>query len=163
MPRNRPRTTDGRANNGGARQGQPGRLYPNRSDMRTQKVQVGPSAEYGQGERLRRAQQAVPVAATPPTPPSTPLPGGGGGGGRPAIGDFGRPSDRPNEPLTTGIAGGAGAGPEALAMTNRPDPELEALRPYLPTLELLASQPNASPSARMFVKRLRGTMPPPQR
>lgn len=42
-----------------------------------------------------------------------------------------------------------------------PDPDLEALRPYLPTLELLASQPNASPTARMFVRRLRGSMPPP--
>lgn len=75
---------------------------------------------------------------------------------------FNRPTERPGEPLTTGIAGGPGAGPEALASFNRPDPELEQMRQYLPTLELLASMPNASPSARMFVKRLRGSMPPPQ-
>lgn len=166
MPRTRPRNTDGRANNGGVRQGQTGRPYPNRSDMRAQKIQVGPSAEYGQGEQLRRAQQAVPVAAAPPVPnPQSATAGTPGGVGRPRagqLGDFTRPTDRPGEPLTTGIAGGPGAGPEALAGTNRPDPELEQLRSYLPTLELLASQPNASPTARVFVRRLRGMMPPPQ-
>ena len=156
---------DGRANNGGSRQGQPGKGYANRSDMRTQKVSVPKSAEYGQGERLRAAQQAVPMAKAPPVgaPGGVPAapPAGMGGPMAGELGEFTRPSERPGEPLTTGIAGGAGAGPEALAMTNKPDPELEALRPYLATLELLASQPNASPSARMFVRRLRGAMPPP--
>lgn len=98
--------------------------------------------------------------------PSVAAPAGGApqpGGGAPVeLGAFNRPTDRPGEPLTTGIASGPGAGPEALAHTNRPDPDLEALRPYLPTLELLASQPNASPTARAFVRRVRGAMPPPQ-
>lgn len=155
---------DGRANNGGSRQGQQGKTYGNRSDLRQQKVSVPPSAEYGQGERLRRAQQAVPMAgAAPvgsPAPAGAPAPAASQGPMPGDLGDFLRPSERPGEPVTTGIAGGPGAGPEALSRPQA-DPELEALRPYLPTLELLASQPNASPSARMFVRRLRGSMPPP--
>lgn len=165
MPRKRKSPPDGRVNSGGARQGTPGTAYGNRRDLNGPKLptQVGPSAEYGQGERLRRAQQAVPMAPSP-APAAAPPPGAGAGGGATRIappGDFTRPTERPGEPLTTGIPSGPGAGPEALAATNRPDPELEALRQYLPTLELLASQPNASPSARMFVRRLRGSMPPP--
>jgi hypothetical protein len=105
---------------------------------------------------------APPVQAAPP-PPGPGGPAGQSATGPPAeLGAFNRPTERPGEPLTTGIPSGPGAGPEALAATNRPDPELEAMRPYLPTLELLASQPNASPTARMFVRRLRGSMPPPQ-
>lgn len=166
MVRARKQPPDGRANNGGARQGNPGKPYPNRSDLRTQKISVPPSAEYGQGERLRRAQQAVPMAGPPAAPAASqagggPAPQGPTGPMAGELGDFTRPTERPGEPLTTGIASGPGAGPEALASRQRPDPELEALRPYLPTLELLASQPNASPSARMFVRRLRGQMPPP--
>ena len=54
---------------------------------------------------------------------------------------------------------GPGAGPEALAMNRAGgNPDLEVMRPYLPALELMASQPNASPSARNFVRRLRGAL-----
>ena len=132
--------------------------------MRAQKIAVPKSAEYGQGERLRQSQQAVPMAGAP-TVPAPPV-GGGAPAAAPAmmageLPDFTRPTERPGEPLTTGIPSGPGAGPEALTANTRPDPELEAMRPYLPTLELLASQPNASPTARAFVRRLRGSMPPP--
>lgn len=103
------------------------------------------------------------MAAAPPVPPTRGTAGGPGAGAPPMMepAPFNRPTERPGEPLTTGIAAGPGAGPEALAMNQRPDPELEQMRRYLPTLELLASQPNASPTARMFVRRLRGMMPPP--
>lgn len=164
MPRTRNRRNpgpDGRANNGGVRTGTPGTPYANRSDLR-QAPTAATGQEYGQAGRQLASQRAVPLASTPP-PPRPPAnaatqTGGMGPRERPA---FDRPTERPGEPLTTGVASGPGAGPEILAGTNRPDPELEALRPYLPTLDLLASQPNASPTARMFVRRLRGSMPPP--
>lgn len=163
MVRARKRPPDGRVNSGGSREGTPGQSYGNRSDLRAQKVSVPPSAEYGQGERLRRSQQAVPMAGAPPVPTATPAGGAPASQGPmppPPPGDFTRPTERPGEPLTTGIPSGPGGGPEVLSASRRPDPELEALRAYLPTLELLASQPNASPSAQMFVRRLRGMMPP---
>jgi hypothetical protein len=165
MPRKRMRPSpDGRANNGGVRQGTPGTPYPNRSDLR-QAPKAATGQEYGKAGAQIAAQRAVPIPAAPPAQGGPTPPGGGAAGPMgPGPGDlpFNRPTERPGEPLTTGIPSGPGAGPEALVATNRPDPEMEALRPYLPTLELLASQPNASPTARMFVRRLRGSMPPPQ-
>ncbi len=165
MPRKRLKPTpDGRADNGGRRVGTPGTLYPNRSDLRQAPKAAG-GQEYGKAGAQIAAQRAVPLPAAPPVAPAPSPPGGAAGPGPagPAdLGPFNRPTERPGEPLTTGIPSGPGAGPEALAATNRADPDLEAMRPYLPTLELLASQPNASPTARMFVRRLRGSMPPPQ-
>jgi hypothetical protein len=133
-------TPDGRANNGGARQGTPGQNYSNRSDMRTQKIAVPPSAEYGQGAQLRRAQQAVPMAGAPPTPPA-------GGAPQPGPAAFATPEDtpnltdptnRPDEPLTHGLSFGPGAGPEALGPPAPSDVEarLRALYMRFPTQEL---------------------------
>lgn len=133
----------------------------NRTDLRPAKVAVGPSEEYGQGARLEAAQRAVPMAAAAPPPP----PGAGGEAGAqgPMPGSFGafnRGTERPSEPMTAGMPMGAGPGPEALLMNqNQPDPDLALLRPILPTLELLASQPNASSAARNYVRRVRGAMP----
>ena len=108
---------DGRVNNGGPRQGQPGQQYQNRSDLRTQKISVPPSAEYGQGEQLRRAQQAVPLAGAPappaPTgaggvPPANPLAGIIPASSTPTLG---QPSRRPDEPITAGMSFGPGRTP----------------------------------------------------
>lgn len=156
MPRTRKRQ-------GGPREGQPGKAYPNRSDLTAQKVAVAPGQTYGEGAAQERAQQALPMAGAPAPPPG-PAPGPGAMGPAPgAGGPFGRPTERPDEPSTTGLAMGPGAGPEALMM-NRPeaDPDLALLRAYLPTLERMASQPNASAAARNFVRRVRGAMPPQQ-
>ena len=160
-------------NRGGRRQGTPGKAYGQRTDlnMNRQAVATGPSQGYGQRAAQERAQQAVPLAAAPPTPTGAPA-GGPGAGAPPAAfppaGSFGpldRPTDRPDEPVTAGAPIGPGPGPEALSFTGAAgqprDPDLESLRPYLPTLELLASMPNTSPTARNFVRRLRGSMPPP--
>lgn len=143
MVRARKTPPDGRSNNGGPRQGQPGQAYSNRSDLRTQKIAVPPSAEYGQGERLRRAQQAVPLAAAPPAgvpPPGPPGAAGGGGGfatpdSTPNLLD---PTGRPDEPLEHGMPFGPGAGPEALtpAPVNEVTARLRALYLVHPTPEL---------------------------
>lgn len=123
MVRARKTPPDGRANNGGARQGTPGQAYSNRSDMRTQKVSVAPSAQYGQGAALQRAQQAVPMAGAP----ATPTPGAGQGPMGPPMTppDLYRPTERPDEPMTHGLPVGPGAGPEALRMTTpAPNPAM---------------------------------------
>lgn len=114
MVRARKPNPDGRAGNGGARQGTPGQGYSNRSDMRAQKVSVPPSAQYGQGEALRRSQQAVPMAGAPAVP-SAPA-----GAPAPAPRPWATPEDtptltaptnRPDEPVEAGMAFGPGAGP----------------------------------------------------
>lgn len=111
MPRKRLKPPDGRANNGGVRQGTTGQNYANRSDLQTQKISVPPSSEYGQAEKLRRAQQAVPMAGAPVPPAAGPGPAPGPYAG-PMAGEQGdplRPTERPGEPVTAGAPFGPGA------------------------------------------------------
>lgn len=97
---------------GGARQGQVGKSYPNRSDM-AQAPKAAPSTAYGEGEASLRAQRAVPLPSmpAPPTPGARPLD---------------RPTERPSEPLTAGMPMGAGPGPSAAMPAV--DPVIETLR-----------------------------------
>lgn len=141
MVRARKNPPDGRSNNGGARQGTPGKPMPNRSDLRAQKVAVPPSAEYGQGERLRRAQQAVPMAGPaqapqqqqpggPPAAPQRPLGPMAG-----EQGDLLRPTERPDEPVTAGVP----FGPGPMGTRDTGDPVLAQLQAYysvFPTQDL---------------------------
>lgn len=140
MVRARKNPPDGRANNGGARQGQPGQRYPNRSDLRAQKVSVPPSAEYGQGERLRAAQQAVPMAGAPTVlqpagSPGQPPPRWATPDDTPTLT---APTQRPDEPLEAGLPFGPGPGPEVLgpAPMNDVEARLRALYSAYPTTEL---------------------------
>lgn len=108
---------------GGARQGTPGRAYSNRSDL--QAVKTGPSRQYGERAAAEAAQRALPMAGRPTVPP--PIAVGASpatsNSGAPALGSSGpqpgqltplsAPTQRPNEPLTAGLAFGPGAGPEA--------------------------------------------------
>jgi hypothetical protein len=167
MPRKRKTPPDGRVNSGGGRVGQPGRAYSNRSDL-TQAPRAATGQTYGEAAAQTRAQQALPLPRTPP--PGAAAAGGGpppeAGGPAPgfappgSFGAFDRPTERPGEPVTAGSPSGPGVGPEALSFNQRADADLESLRPYLPTLELLASQPDTSVAARNFIRRIRGGLPP---
>lgn len=109
---------------GGPREGQQGKAYSNRSDLNQPKSRVAPSAGYGQ-----RAAQEASIASVPlPAQGPPPAPASGGGAGVPAqglptgpppvlpgsLGPLNSPTSRPNEPITTGLPTGPGAGPEAL-------------------------------------------------
>ena len=118
---------------GGAVQGKPGQAYPNRTDLQgAVPVAVAPGQQYGQRAAQQAAQRAVPVSAPPQGAPQSPtgnpapdLPAGqpptppqitppGIGKGNAGLGLWTHPSERPNEPITAGLATGAGPGPEAL-------------------------------------------------
>jgi hypothetical protein len=168
LPRKRKTPPDGRVNSGGARAGQPGRAYANRSDM-TQAPRAAGGQTYGEAAAQTRAQQAVPLpwipppgtgGGAPPGPPGEAAPPAPGFAPPGSFGAFDRPTERPAEPVTAGAPSGPGAGPEALSFNQRADADLESLRPYLPTLELLASQPDTSVAARNFIRRIRGGLPP---
>lgn len=109
---------------GGARQGTPGKAYPNRTDLTAQAVRTAPSQSYGQATEQAAAQQAIPL-------PQAPEPGASA---------FHRPSERPAEPLTAGMPMGAGPGPSitqqafdpiaetlSAAYKAQPSPQLAAL------------------------------------
>lgn len=162
-----------RENRGGRRTGTPGKAYSNRSDLRSTGTPLPAQAvtgqTYGKAQQQIDAQRVVPLRT-----PSGPPPGGTAtpaAGAAPPVappGSLGPPTGptaRPGEPVTAGIAMGPGAGPEALGLAgaNPDDEDLARLAPYLPTLELLAGQPNASMATRNFVRRIRGGVPSAQR
>jgi hypothetical protein len=98
---------------------------------------------YGEAGQQLASQQTVPMG-----PPPIPL---------------GAPTARPSEPVQAGLSLGPGPGPEAIpaiAPVTGPDPDLIALAPYLPALELMSTLPTASSASRNFVRRLRGAIPP---
>jgi hypothetical protein len=115
------------------RDGNIGAQYPNRSDLRSPGNTTVGGQEYGQRAAQQAAQQAVPITPPPnaanavprvpaggqPPPagpgapqPGTPLAPGGPGPGE--LTDLFAPTERPGEPVTTGVDIGPGAGREAL-------------------------------------------------
>lgn len=95
-----------RTGRGGARQGQPGKSYANRTDLNAPKtlpVQTAPSQQYGQAAQQERQQRAIPLPNNTALPP---MPG--------ELTPLNAPSAMPNEPVTHGAASGPGAGNEVL-------------------------------------------------
>lgn len=111
---------------GGARQGQPGQSYPNRSDLNVVRgPQSGTNTAAAGGQTAPVSRPSGQPQRYYPTPDSVPK--------------LDDPTARPNEPLTHGLPIGAGAGPEAIgrvpvnpmiadlraAYLNHPTPQLE--------------------------------------
>lgn len=111
---------------GGYRRGAPGKAYAQRTDMNQnrQPVQAAAGQAYGERQAQEQAQRAVPLPAAPPvqTPPPSSAPGALPG----SFGDFLRPTERPNEPLTAGLPVGPGPGPEAVRVAPNPQGDVEA-------------------------------------
>lgn len=130
---------------GGPRSGRPGAQYPNRSDLQSA-PRLAPQANqgqpYGTAKAQLDAQAEVPMGA-PPVP-------------------LAAPTQRPGEPVTSGLSLGPGPGPEAIPSLAPagPDPDILQFAQYLPALELMTTLPNASSAVRNLVRRLRGATPP---
>lgn len=109
---------------------------------------MGGGQGYGEQSAMMDAQRAMPVASpTAPGPPPGPPDLGGalGGGGVPpgSWGDFSRPTERPNEPITHGLPSGPGGGPEVLMAP--------AQRPAVTVLQQMANSPFASEDIRTLL------------
>lgn len=130
---------------GGYREDSPGKQMANAAAgapqkapvMRLQGQEWGTQAEQVDQQRATRAA----AAAIEPRPV------------RPTV-DLDAPSERDFEPVTAGLPVGPGAGPEALGLGF--EPERQRLADFLPTLELVASQPGASSALRQLVRTIRG-------
>lgn len=120
--------------------------YPNRTDLSNpaQKVaKMAPKGQtYGQATQQLASQSAVPMASgdiTTPAPPQPETPRVAPG----SLGAFDRPTDRPDEPITTGAPFGPGANPAQLGMPSAmggPNPidEIRALYQMYPNEDLAA-------------------------
>lgn len=105
---------------GGVRQGQPGKQYPNRTDM-AQGVRAASGQAYGERKAQEDAQRAIPL---PQVPQAVPL---------------NAPTQRPDEPVTAGLPFGPGPGPAVLGLPGTDDPAEHILALYrkFPSNDLL--------------------------
>ena len=112
---------------------------------------------YGQNKALAEQQAGASMAQAPsPVASATPSMASN----LPQVTPITAPTERPNEPVTTGIAMGPGAGPEALTLPGAGDSngDKQRLLSYLPALEVAAQSPNSSQAFRNYVRVLRATL-----
>ena len=105
---------------------------PGKYAVRSDKLTMG-STGYGEGVETEAIKSGAPLANTPDVNPARAGDVREAATQAPVTGLF-APSERPNEPITAGIAMGAGAGPEALVMrqqmTEKYSDTLAKLLPY---------------------------------
>jgi hypothetical protein len=114
---------------------------PGKYSTRTDNLQMG-SIAYGEGVETAAIKSGAPLAKTSDVRPQpiTPLYA---------------PTERPEEPITTGIDMGEGAGSEVLALRKPDDTNFVAsLTSYKPVLNFIADQPNTSPETRAAIRQL---------
>lgn len=112
---------------GGARQGKPGTLYPNRRDM-AQPARTAKGQTYGEAGAELASQKAIPLPQRGHVPQgnpgqdmqAAPEPG--------SVPSLSMGSALPDEPVTAGLRLGPGPGPEALQAVNYGPAELSILR-----------------------------------
>ena len=122
---------------------------PGKYSTRTDKLDMG-STSYGEGIETAAIQSGAPLAKTGDvkgTPASAVR--------QAAITPLYAPTERSEEPITTGIDMGAGAGSEALAMRQDDDTNFRAaIAAYKPVLNFISDQPNTSPETRAAIRQL---------
>jgi hypothetical protein len=91
---------------GGYRQGTPGKAYTNRSDLAAdrQPVRVARGKDYGERQAAEQSQTAMPL----PDVSNIPAPG--------SVPSLTAPTTRPGEPVTAGIPIGPGPGPGVMSV-----------------------------------------------
>lgn len=135
-----------------------GAAGPGKFSKRTD-LEMG-SLAYGEGKETKEIKSGAKLAKTPDAARvSTARPQG-------KVTRLYDDSERPNEPITSGIAIGDGDGEEALGI-NRMQPQSQeeddirfraAIRDYMPVLAYIASKPDTSPETRKVIRQLRDNL-----
>ncbi len=115
---------------------------------------AAPGQQYGKATAQEQALSAVPIQR-PSAPEPAPDVMGSAATWNPLPGDPARTA-LPDEPVTTGLATGPGAGPEALPtfQQSEDEPDLDQLLPYLPFFQKAAQAPNSTAATRIFYRNL---------
>lgn len=95
-----------------------------------------PDAAYGEQAEFQAIQQGAPMMRASGPPPPGLL----------------EPTQRPDEPVTSGAALGAGPGPEALQDRESAIREMGGLGRYMPMMEKMASRDDAPRAFRALVQ-----------
>lgn len=105
-----------------------------RTRRKAQPIQVPTNQPYGVGTKMAEAQRQMPLSGPTPVPsttqsagpsaPTDPIAAALAAAAQmdpPVEGGLTRPTERPGEPVTTGLAIGPGAGPEAMGLPALPE------------------------------------------
>jgi len=123
---------------GGRRQGTPGRGYSNRTDLaQGYDMQGGGSPASGGMADLAAVQPQMP-AVTPDDIPN-----------------LSDPSAYPDQPITSGLPMGPGAGPEVLQNRDPRIEETKKLQRWMPLLDIIGDDPETPDSVRSFIRYVR--------
>lgn len=135
-----------------------------------QPISVAAGGNYGSRAATEAALAAVPInrGAVTPTPSAapaaqapSPMDAAAGVDGPRSL-PLSAPSQYPDQPFSTGLDIGAGAGSESLPggapLAQQPTVDPERLRRWLPALEVLAEQPEASSETKNLVRYWRSTL-----
>ena len=123
---------------------------PGKFSTRTDNLELG-SIAYGEGVETQAIKSGAPLAKTANTRPSSATQVR-----QQAVTPLYAPTERPNEPATTGIDQGAGAGSDSLMM-NQPADYTNFntnIQSYGPVLSHVASLENTSPETRRAIRQL---------
>ena len=118
------------------------------------------STEYGSGVENAANKAGAPLAKTADVRATSRSEMGMAPSQTRAVTPLFAPSERPDEPVTAGIAMGDGPGPEVLGINNNLDTQEDKDRmlSYLPALEVVAASPNSSQAFRNYVRQLRANL-----
>ena len=122
---------------------------PGKYAVRTDKLEMG-STSYGEGVETQAIKSGAPLAKTTDVRPTS-----ASAMGQPVTSLY-APTERPNEPITTGIDPGDGAGSDSL-MINQPADYTNFntnIQSYGPVLSHVASLENTSPETRRAIRQL---------
>ena len=112
-----------------------------------------PNAAYGEQAAFRSIQQGAPMASAQGLPPAT-----APGGAAPGVTPLTAPSERPNEPVTSGADVGAGPTSAVLGIPGTPQAQRsqdsQDLQPSLQAMIAYAESEHASPGFRRYVREI---------
>ena len=113
-----------------------------------------PSNSYGETKQTAEIASGAPLAKTPdvrPAPASQIKTAAQSAQVTPMF----APTERPQEPVTSGVDVGAGMGSEALAMRQPDDTNFRTtIASYKPVLNYISDLPNTSPETRQAIRQL---------
>lgn len=115
------------------------------------------STEYGSGVENAANKAGAPMAKTPDVRPTS-LSEQGMAPSQQPITPLYASTERPDEPITAGIAMGEGPGPEVLGLSSARQADADIVAKYMPALDAMASAPDSPQSFRIFVRNLQGNL-----
>lgn len=100
---------------------------------------------YGEGQAFSQLQGSAPMADSQGTPAAPPFAGD-------APTPLHAPTERPDEPITSGVDVGPGVGADQMAPPVDVRADLQRAQQYLPLLEPFANHPSTSEAFRLLVQ-----------